>query len=99
MTGNTIDGIEVKISGLSAAGGKTVNCEIYSTSTGEWSSIIGNTFGASEEVNTYGGAANKWGTTWDPADFTNGNFYLRISSALEVASLSVDCIEIRVYSS
>ena len=99
MTGETIDGITVKIAGLSSIASKYIYCEIYSTSKGVWSTIQENTFGTSEEVRTYGGAANQWGTTWVPSDFTDGNFYLRISSGLEVTNLSVDCVEIRVYSS
>lgn len=99
MTGETIDGIEVKIAAKSVAGGKYVRCEIYSTSAGTWSEVKLNTFGTSEEPNTYGDATDKWNTTWTPTDFTDGNFYLRISSAQEVSSLSVDCVQVRVYSS
>ena len=99
LTGQTIDGIEVQIHAKSTEGGKFVRCEIYSTSAGTWSDVKTDSFASSEEMKAYGGAVEKWGTTWVPSDFTNDNFYLRISSEKEISNLSVDCIEVKVYSS
>jgi len=53
-----------------------------------------------EAVKTYGEAADVWGTTWVPSDFSNANFFSKLYVSSPVSGtkyLYVDHLQVKVY--
>lgn len=106
-SGATIDGIEVRVerkSNSAANGGSRDN----SLSLVKAGTAVGlnrataTAYTTTDTVETHGGPADLWGTTWTPADINNANFgavftATKPSAAGGAHSITVDQIQIVVY--
>ncbi|MCB9814237.1 hypothetical protein H6784_02350 [Candidatus Nomurabacteria bacterium] len=95
---NTIEGIAVKldISGTTASG--TVDVSLswdggssYTTAKAT-PALIG-----TDVVYTVGGASDKWGRSWTPANFSNALFRLRVTAQPGGNTLNLDALEVRIF--
>lgn len=101
--GSTIDGIEVSVQRW-AETNLLQDSAIYLRKT---EGIVGSNYASatnwptSEGSATYGGATDKWGTTWTQSDIVSSDFGIDLSgyngNFLAKANLYVDVILIRVY--
>jgi len=102
--GATIDGIEVQIE-RKGESNAIYDFEIYlrKTTTGQ----VGDNYAsatnwpASDDTEVYGGAADKWGTTWSAADVNHADFGIDIiawnDNIDSLTDASVDHVQIRVH--
>jgi len=102
-SGATIDGIEVKIE-HQGDGTYIKDYGLYLRKTsGQVGSnyASGTAWAASDAEVTYGGATDKWGTTWADTDINNSNFGIDLAAVstdqVNAQAAFVDCISIRVY--
>lgn len=106
-TGSTIDGIQVVIdryvTETSPGSGYMIDSALYlrKTSGQVGSNYASATYWPASETNaTYGGAIDKWGTTWVIASITSNDFGIDLSAyyiGLILAYAYIDYIKIRVY--
>jgi len=101
--GATIDGIEVEVERKTDVGQFPVDDEVFlrKTTTGQVGSNYASAtkWPTSDATETYGGAADKWGTTWSAADVNHADFGLDFAFLAEGddALGSVDHVQIKVY--
>ena len=90
---STIDGLEIKIEGLTA--GKQVDVAV--SSGAGFSSEKTTTFTSTEGTLTLGGPTDTWGRNWNATDFQN-KFVVRLSiSNAGTGAVSIDSVQVRVY--
>ncbi len=100
--GATINGIVVEIDRYGSTNNRISDRDVYLTKNGTTSvgtdKAAGNWPGSSG-VQTYGGAADLWGTTWTPAEINNANFGVMLSAQSSQAGITanVDYIRVTVY--
>jgi hypothetical protein len=86
-TGKTVDGIEIRaaLSQSNTQGTTRVCAELSWNGGTSWTTpdsvLLTQT---AEQTFTFGATNDKWGRTWTPNDFTNGNFRLRITDSSNV---------------
>ena len=103
-SGATIDGIEVKIEHKAGLASSVYDLNLYLRKT---SGQVGSNkasasyWPTSDAEATYGGATDKWGTTWLDTDIKSSNFGMDIEAvngnADNAVTAYVDCISIRIY--
>lgn len=107
--GSTICGITVSVE--RSAGGLGVGCVVHDADvrivkngvlTGT-NHASGASWGSSDAVATYGGAADLWGTTWMPADINAAGFGVAIAASMQTGlialalSARIDYISVTVH--
>jgi len=101
-TGDQIDGIEVSADQWrdSGANCKDATVKLFKAGTAVGNNLGGNALIATTDdtPQTYGGATNLWGTTWNESDIENAGFGVGISFASTGGSTycRIDHIKIRV---
>ena len=91
-------GIEVQMEYYTGTAGacSIYEAAIYSNSGGGLSSGKSYTLSsvpATDITDTLGGAADLWGNTWQPSDFDNSNFYVRLDQDTNNRCLWLDHIQ------
>ena len=94
---NTITGIEVKleISGTQAVGDIQVELS-WDGGSSVTSAEATPTLTTTDAVVTVGGPANTWGRTWEPANFSDANFKVRVT-ANGAGTAQIDAIQVNVH--
>ncbi|MBU2578352.1 DUF2341 domain-containing protein [Patescibacteria group bacterium] len=102
-TGSTIDGILVAIERYNDAGetGKDAVVQLTKTGTriGDNKADTVNNWPTTATIKEYGGAADKWGTTWTVAEVNASTFGVHLAAQATTANadIYVDFIRITVY--
>jgi hypothetical protein len=97
-TGNTVQGIAVKIdaSGTTAAG--TIEVALSWDGGSSYTTMKATpTVSGSDIVYLLGGPADSWGRAWTPGEFSTENFRLRVTAQPSANTLRLDGLEMRVY--
>ncbi len=97
-TGNTIQGLAVKLdlSGTTADG--TVDVSISWDGGSSYTTAKATpTVSGNDVVYTVGGNADTWGRTWNESEFSAENFRLRVSAQPAANTIRLDALEIRVF--
>ena len=97
----TINGIEVRLdSRVDSTSGSPRMCVELSWDGGvSWTApLTSPTLSTSMTSRTLGGAANTWGRSWTPADLSNANFRVRVTTVANstVRDFTLDWIAVRV---
>ena len=97
--GNTINGIAVKLEAAASEAGGTIGAELSwnGGSATTTASIATSALTTSDVVYTLGGSSSLWGRSWDPSEFSNANFRLRLVPNPSNNTLQLDAIQVRVY--
>ncbi len=96
--GNTVEGIEVKLeaSGSTAAGTIEValswNGDGTITSTKQTGTLT-----TADAVYTLGGPSDLWGRSWNPSEFSNANFFVRVIGQPDNNTVRIDTMQVRPY--
>jgi uncharacterized membrane protein YgcG len=97
-SGNTIQGIAVKLdaSGSTAAG--TIDISVSWDGGNSFTTVKATpTLSGSDVVYMVGGNSDLWGRTWTATEFSSENFRLRVVSNPSANTVRLDGLEIRVY--
>ena len=102
-SGNTIEGIEVQLEAAADSAGGAIAVEL-SWNGGTGTTTTGISTGAlttSDVVYTLGGPDFLWGRSWDASagEFENGSFEVRVRANPSGNTISLDALQVRVYSS
>lgn len=100
--GATIDGIVVEIERKPSGSNKVADWKVYIVkadgSIGTTQKAIPGFWPTPEAYYTYGGAADKWGEAWTPANINDSDFGVVLAVDCEAFGIaSVDHIRIKVY--
>jgi hypothetical protein len=101
--GSTIDGIELSVQRYN--GGAATSCEDSAFYLRKTAGQVGSNYATAtewqrttEQTVVYGGATDKWGTTWTQAEILSSDFGLDLSAYTTSTGWAyVDVIQIRVY--
>jgi hypothetical protein len=101
-SGATINGIEVRLdSWADSTSGSPKQCVEISWNGGQtWTAVKQTSTLSTSSLGsrTLGSSGDKWGRTWSPADFANGNFIVRVTNVASSTSrdFRLDWIPVRV---
>ena len=96
---STISGIEVRLAARAQSAGGSIGVEL-SWNDGETTTASGNQttpLTTSSTLYLLGGGSATWGRSWNPGDFSNGTFTLRLTSDLSNNTIELDAVDVRVY--
>jgi uncharacterized repeat protein (TIGR02543 family) len=95
---NVVNGIAVKLeaSGTTAAGTISVRLS-WNGGSSVTSLKTTSAMGTVDAVYTLGGPSDKWGRSWTPAEFNNGNFTIELVGNPSSNTISVDAIQVSAY--
>jgi len=95
----TITGIEVIIDGKQGnIGSRNLTAALWNPSTSVFTDTkTANLQGNKDSSQPLGGQTDTWGATWTPADFTTGNFKIRVGATSDTGRAALNAISIRVY--
>jgi hypothetical protein len=97
-SGNTIQGIEVRLELSATAAIGTVSVELSSNGGESWTTPkITPTLTTSDAVVTLGGPSDLWSGIWTVSSFSDANFRVRLTGAPNGNTIRVDEIQVRVY--
>ncbi len=95
---NAIQGIAVKmeVSGTTAAG--DIGVQLSWDGGASWTaSKTTPTLATTDAVVTLGAAADTWGRTWSPSEFSNVHFAVRVTGNPSSNTVRIDELQVRVY--
>ncbi len=96
----TITGIEVLVEAAegSSSGNIPTHVSLSWNSGTSFTATKSHTVdGTSDVTYTYGSSSDTWGRTWDPDEFANGMFRVRIDKATDGDTLHIDYVRVRVH--
>jgi hypothetical protein len=97
-TGNTIQGLAVKLDASGTTADGTIDVSISWDGGSTYTTAKATpTMSGSDVVYTVGGATDTWGRSWSPTEFTPSNFILRVSAQPSSNTIRLDALEIRIY--
>jgi hypothetical protein len=98
---NTIDGIEVKLEASASTNAGTIEVALsWDGGTSISSMATTTTLTTTDTIYTLGTTADLWGHAWTPAEFSDGNFRLRVTGQSSGENtVQIDAIQVRVYHS
>jgi RHS repeat-associated protein len=91
--------VEIHCSGLCTSGRYAGVAPSLSWNNGTTftSSKTATTTSATDIVQTFGGASDTWGRTWNDTEFASSTFRLKLAGANSQGTVNVDQVQVRVY--
>ena len=92
----TVTGIEVKVHRRASGSVSDSTVQLYKTGTLVGSNLAGGGWSGSDEIVTYGGETNMWGTSWSPQEVNALDFGVGIAASGSGTAM-VDRVSVKVY--
>lgn len=100
--GSIVSGITIRADAKSTDdSGCVLSVRLSGNGGSSWTGYLNANLTQTETVVSFGGAANPWGTVWDPTQFTNANFRLELrningSNCADPSTTSVDWVDVTI---
>ena len=95
-TGNTIQGIEVKLDSRYSSSAGTISVDLsWNAGSNYTSTKLTPTLTATDAVYTLGSESDTWGRSWSSSEFSDANLRVRVTAGISL--LELDGIEVRIY--
>ena len=100
--GSIVSGITVRADAKSTDDtGCVLSVRLSGDGGSSWTGYLNANLTQTETVVSFGGAANPWGTVWDPTQLTNANFRIELrningSNCADPSTTSVDWVDVTV---
>ena len=97
-SGNTIQGIAVKLDASGSTSSGTIDVSLSWDGGSSYTTAKATpTLSGTDVVYTVGGASDTWGRSWSVSEFNPSSFRIRVSAVPSSNTLRLDALEIRVY--
>lgn len=95
--GSTILGIQVQLEG-NRTSGRNLNVQLtWNNKSNFTANELMPSFGTTDATSTVGGSSDTWGHTWAISEFSNTNFFVRLTATGGGGDINLDLVQVVVY--